>query len=174
MLLEIITFNFGSLPEWITAISALIALTGVVIAFIEYHAKTRPYLNIKIETQIDEQKNWNFLATLSNKGKYPVYSKITKALLIIGDEKYPTMINQTFVIFPGGKEEIKAPVGFINELGRKKITQAKFRKNIVKLFTEVSSKKLKQKKFKYKTILKLQILVEGEKPDFILLEKTFI
>ena len=165
--------NIGAIPEWITSMAALIALIGVAIAYKEYSEKTRPHLDIKLKTEIN-QGNWNFLTVLSNKGQYPVYSKITKALLTIGDEKYPTIVDQEVVIFPSEDEEIMIPIGHINEIGRKKIREAKYTKNIVELLVEVSSRKLKQKEFRYKTILRVQVLVEEEKPGFILLEKTFV
>jgi len=170
---QTIIYNIGAIPEWIAAISALIALIGVAIAYREYSEKTRPYLDVKLKTEIN-QGNWIFLTVLSNKGQYPVYSKITKALLTIGDEKYPTIVDQETVIFPSEDEEIVIPVGHINEIGRKKIRDAKYTKNIVELLVEVSSRKLKQEEFRYKTILRVQVLVEEEKPGFILLEKTFI
>ena len=94
--------------------------------------------------------------------------------MTIGDEKYPTIVDKEVVIFPGENEEMLIPVGNINEIGRKKIREAKYTKNIVELLVEVSSRKLKQKEYRYKTILRLQVLVEEEKPGFILLEKTFI
>lgn len=168
-----VNFLYGSLPEWITSIAALIALVGVVIAYKEYSEKTRPYLDVKIKTEINQGK-WSFLTILSNKGQYPVYSKITNALLTIGDEKYPTIVDKEVVIFPGENEEMLIPVGNINEVGRKKIREAKYTKNIVELLVEVSSRKLKQKEYRYKTTLRLQILVEEEKPGFILLEKSFV
>ncbi len=164
---------YGSLPEWITSIAALIALVGVIITYKEYSEKTRPYLDIKIKTEINQGK-WSFLTILSNKGQYPVYSKITNALLTIGDEKYPTIVDKEVVIFPGENEEMLIPVGNINEIGRKKIREAKYTKNIVELLVEVSSRKLKQKEYRYKTTLRLQVLVEEEKPGFILLEKSFV
>lgn len=164
---------YGSLPEWITCIAALIALISVVIAYREYNEKTRPYLDIKIKTEINQGK-WNFLTIISNKGQYPVYSRITNALLTIGDEKYPTIVDKEVVIFPGENEEMLIPIGHINDVGRKKIREAKYTKNIVELFVEVSSRKLKQKAYRYKTTLRLQVLVEEEKPGFILLEKSFV
>ncbi len=172
MLVQTIVYNIGTLPEWATSIAALIALIGVAIAYKEYSEKTRPYLDIKLKTEINQGK-WNFLTIISNKGQYPVYSKITNALLTIGDEKYPTVVDKEVVIFPSEDEEILIPVGHINETGRKKIREAKYTKNVVELFVEVSSRKLKQKEFRYKTILRVQVLVEEEKPGFVLLEKTF-
>lgn len=168
-----IIFNINAIPEWITSIAAMIALVGVAIAYKEYSEKTRPYLDVKLKTEI-KQGNWYFLTVLSNKGQYPVYSKITKALLTIGDEKYPTIVDQEVVIFPSEDEKIMIPIGHINEIGRKKIREAKYTKNIVELLVEVSSRKLKQEEFRYKTILRVQVLVEEEKPGFILLEKTFV
>lgn len=173
MPVQTIIYNIGTVPEWITSIAALVALIGVVIAYREYNEKTRPYLDITLKTEVNQGK-WFFLTIISNKGQYPVYSKITNALLTIGDEKYPTIVDKEFVIFPGENEDTLIPVGNINEIGRKKIREAKFTKNIVELLVEVSSRKLKQKEFRYKTILRVQILVEEEKPNFILLEKTFV
>ena len=166
VLLNKANFLNGSFPEWIMAIAAVVTLIGVVIAYIEYREKTRPYIDIAIQTQID-QGRWNFLTKISNKGQYPIYSKITNALLVIGDEKYPTIVDKEWVIFPNESEDVLVPVGNINEIG-------KYTKNVVELLVEVSSRKLKQKEFAYKTILRVQVLVEEEKPGFILLEKTFI
>lgn len=166
-------FFYGSLPEWIMSLAAFVGLLGVATAYREYNEKTRPYLDIKIKTEIS-QAEWSFLTIISNKGQYPVYSRITNALLTIGDEKYPTIVDQEMVIFPGENEETLIPIGHINANGRKKIREAKFTKNIVELQVEVSSRKLRQREYRYKTILRLQVLVEEEKPGFILLEKSFV
>jgi hypothetical protein len=168
-----IVYNLGSLPDWIMSIAALIALIGVALAYREYSEKTRPYIDIELQTVIN-QTQWSFLTLISNKGQYPVYSKITNALLTIGDEKYPTIVNKELVVFPGEDKKTFVPVGNINAIGRKKIREAKYTKNVVELLVEVSSRKLNQKEYRYKTILRVQVLVEEEKPGFVLLEKTFI
>lgn len=169
-----VIYNFGSIPEWVTAFAALLTIAGVFFARKEYVERTRPYVDVEYETLVDEDsKTWNFLVVAINRGQYPIYSKITKALLIVGDEKYPTIVDQEVVLFPGDDKKIKIPVGNINQLGRKKIREAKYTKNIVELQVEVSSRKLKEVAYTYKTILRVQVLVEEEKPGFILLEKTF-
>lgn len=174
MLVQILVYNLGSLPEWITSVAASIALVGVAIAYKEYCEKTRPYIDIEIKPEINKKSGvWSFAASVINKGQYPVYSRITNALLTIGDEKYPTLFDQEMVVFPND-EKISAPVGYISLIGRKKIREAKYTKNIVELLVEISSRKIRQKEFRYKTTLRVQVLVEEEKPVFILLEKTFV
>lgn len=147
---ELVSFNKesffnGSFPEWITAIAAVVTLMGVAIAYIDYREKTRPYIDVAIQTQLD-QGRWSFLTKISNKGQYPVYSKITNAMLIIGDEKYPTIIDKEWVLFPNESEDVLVPVGNINEIGRKKIREAKYTKNVVELHIDVSSKKTQTKR----------------------------
>jgi len=169
----IIVYELGSIPDWITAIVAIFALLGVWVAYRDYLEKTRPYVEVELETVIDEKsKNWTFLAKVLNKGQYPVYTKISKALLTVGDEKYPTPADKEFTIFPG-EEKVKIPVGSIYEKGRKNIREAKYTKNTVELELEVFSRKIGYQNYKYKTYLKVQILVEEDKPDFILIEKKF-
>jgi len=174
MFIHLITYNLGSLPEWITAVAAFIALVGVAIAYFDHKERTRPYTDVELQTEINpDLKTWSFSTLILNKGQYPIFSRITKALLVIGDDKYPTIVDSEVVIFPGDDKKIQIPVGHINETGRKKIREAKYTKNVVELEVEVSSRKIREKNYKYKTLLRVQILVEEEKPGFILLEKSF-
>lgn len=170
--INFIVYNIGSFPEWITSVATLIALFGILIAFFEYKERTRPYIDIEIETKI-ENKVWNFFTKIKNKGQYPVYSKISKAILKIGDEKYPTLFENELVVFPN-EEKTYMQIGSINEIGRKKIREAKYTSNTAEILLEISSRKIDQKDYKYKTTLRLQVLVEEDNPIFIILEKTFI
>lgn len=170
-----VSFFYGSLPDWIMAIAAIAALIGVAIGFVEYREKTRPYIDVELQTEINtNSKIWMFSTLILNKGQYPVFSKITRALLVVGDEKFPTIVDTEVVIFPGDDKKIQIPVGHITEIGRKKIREAKYTKNVVELDIEVSSRKLREKEFKYRTLLRVQILVEEESPSFVLLEKSFV
>jgi hypothetical protein len=173
MTIPAITYDIGSIPEWLTSVAGLLALIGVWIAYLGHVEKTRPYLDIHIRYEIVSD-NWYFFVDTINKGQYPVYSKITKALFTIGDERYPTIFDDELVIFPGQEKKFFAPIGYINSLGRQKIREAKFTKNIVEILVEVSSRKIKQQKYSYKTLVRLQVLVEEANPQIKLLEQRFI
>lgn len=112
------------------------------------------------------------MAKVLNKGQYPVYTKISKALLIIGDEKHPTLVENEFTIFPG-EEKIKIPVGSIYKKGRENIREARYTKNTVELHLEVKSRKVGYRKYRYKTNLKVQVQVKEGSPNFVLIEKKF-
>lgn len=49
-----IIYDLGSIPDWITAVVAVVALLGVWIAYREYSEKSRPYVEVELETAIDE------------------------------------------------------------------------------------------------------------------------
>jgi hypothetical protein len=172
-MINFIVYNLGSIPDWIAAIVSVCTLLGVWIAYQDYSQKTRPYVEVEIETEIDkESATWNLLAKVLNNGAYPVYVKVDKALLILGDEKYPTLVEKEFTISPKD-DKIRIPVGYIYKVGRDRIKQAKYLKNTIELELEISSKKINDFNYKYTTYLKVQILVENDKPGFILLEKKF-
>lgn len=168
-----LVYNLGTIPDWITAVAAVAALIGVILAFFDFNARTRPYINFDIETQINDSKEWHFFATIINEGQYPIFTTINKAILKIGDEKYPSMFDQEVIVFPGKEKKTKHHLGHINEKGRKLIQDAKYVENTVTLEVELASRKIKEKRYKYKTYAQFQIFVNGEEPVFRITKMSF-
>jgi len=100
---------------------------------------------------------------LVNKGEYPAIAKISQAILKIGDEEYPTVFNFETVLAPNERQKL-APIGRINEFGRKKVLGHEYRSNRVEIIVCLDSKALRQRKFKYQTKVEYEVDVSGENP----------
>lgn len=150
-------------------ILVLIAITSATVAYREYILRRRPYTVPEIVFE-DNNGKWFFHILLINKGEYPSIVKIVKAILKIGDEEYPTIFNFEMVLSPGEKQKL-APIGHINENGRKKIIGHEYRNNRVEILISLESKGLGQKRFRYQTKAEYEVDVTGEKPVFKLIKE---
>ena len=146
-----------------------VAIISAIVAYREYIIKRRPYVLPEI---IFEKINsdWYFHIMLVNKGEYPASVKISKAILKIGDEEYPTVFKFEAILSPSEKQKL-APMGHINESGRKKIIGHEYRSNRVEIFVCLDSKTISQKKFKYQTNAEYEIDVSGENPIIKLIKE---
>ncbi|HQK63551.1 MAG TPA: hypothetical protein PLF16_00185 [Candidatus Staskawiczbacteria bacterium] len=151
-------------------ILVIAAIASAVVAYREYLLKRRPYVMPEIIFEEADGK-WFFYVGLINKGEYPSVAKITKALLKIGDEKYPTIFDFEAVLSPTEKQRITAPIGHINENGRKRILGHEYKSNRVEIFVSLASKGLNQKKFKFLTKAEYEVDISGEKPVFRLIKE---
>lgn len=158
--------HFGNL------ILAVIATASVVVAYREYRLRRRPYVVPEIVFEEYEGK-WFFHILLVNKGEYPSIVKIVDALLKIGDEVYPTTFNSEVVLSPGEGRKF-APIGNINENGRKKVIGHEYKSNRVEIFIELKSKELGQKKWKYLTKAEYEVDVTGKIPVFKLMNEEMV
>ena len=150
----------------------VMAIIASIIAYREYILRRRPYVLPEITFEIKDDK-WFFNILLINKGEYPCVAKIVQAVLKIGDEEYPTPFNEEVVLSPGEKQKI-APMGHINENGRRKIIGHEYRINRVEIILDIASKSLRQKKLKYHTNIEYEVDVIFDKPVFKLIkEKMF-
>ena len=142
----------------------LIAFISLVYAYNQYVINLRPYVLPEI---VFEQKdtNWYFNILLVNKGEKPGIARITKALLKIGDEEYPTIFKTDIVLSPQEKQTL-APIGFINETGRKKIMGNGYKNNKVEIFIEIESKAIGSQDYNYKTRYEYMVDVSGSLPVF--------
>lgn len=150
----------------------IIAIISASVAYREYSIRRRPYVLPEIIFE-ENNANWYFHILLVNKGEYPCIVKIEKALLKIGDEQYPTAFNFEAVLSPGEKQKL-APIGHINDNGRKKIVGHEYRSNRVEICVELRSKGLGQKRFKYSTKSEYDVDVSGEKPVFKLIREEMV
>ena len=150
----------------------LIAGVASIIAYQEYLQRRRPYVLPEIVFEKQEDK-WFFHILLVNKGEYPAIARISNAILRIGDEEYPTTFNFEAILSPGEKQKL-APIGHINESGRKKILGHEYRSNRVEILICLNSKALRQKKFKYQTQAEYEVDVSGENPVIKLIKEKMI
>lgn len=150
-------------------ILVLIAAVSVVVVYREYLLRRRPYVMPEIIFE-ESDKNWYFHIMLVNKGEYPAVAKISRAILKIGDEEYPTSFKFEAVLSPSEKQKL-APVGHINENGRKKIVGHEYRSNRVEILITLDSKALRQKNFGYQTSAEYEVEVSGDKPIIKLIKE---
>jgi hypothetical protein len=141
----------------------IVAVLSFLYVRKEYFLKRRPFIDIEIASEIKKEEEWSFYIILINKGTFPGIAKITKSILKIGDEIYPTVFNQETVLSPEEKKKI-FPIGHINKNGLEKIRNHKYRINRVEIIIESESKAIGDKKFLYKTNYEYEINVENEKP----------
>lgn len=152
------TFN----DHYSNIVLLLVAILSATVAYREYMIRRRPYVLPEIVFEKESDK-WFFHILLVNKGGYPAITKISHALLKIGDEEYPTVFKFETVLSPSEKQKL-APIGHINETGRKKIIGHEYKSNRVEIYVCLDSKSLGQKKFKYLTKAEYQVDVSGENP----------
>ncbi len=140
----------------------LIATISAIVAYREYLLRRRPYVMPEMVFEKQDDK-WFFHIMLVNKGEYPAIAKISHAILKIGDEEYPTAFNFETVLSPNERQKL-APIGHINENGRKKILGHEYKSNRMEILVCLDSKALRQKKFKYQTSMEYDVDVTGENP----------
>lgn len=148
-----------------------VAVISAFVAYNEYVSKRRPYVVPEIVIgQVDG--NWEFAVLLVNKGERPGIARITKAILKIGDEEYPTVFKIDTILAPNEEKRL-APIGHINELGRNKIVGHEYISNRVEIILEIQSRSIGDKNFKYKTSAEYYVDVAGNKPILSLTKEAF-
>lgn len=100
---------------------------------------------------------------LINKGTFPGMAKISKAILKIGDETYPTNFDTETVLAPEEKKKL-FDMGHITKEGLEKIRGHEYRSNRAEIIIECESKAIGDKKFLYKTHYEYEIDIQGEIP----------
>ncbi|MGA3287786.1 MAG: hypothetical protein ABSD46_10200 [Bacteroidota bacterium] len=128
----------------------------------EYFLKRRPFVDIEIIPEITEER-WGFWIMLINKGTFPGIARISKAILIIGDETYPTIFDTETVLVPEEKKKL-FDIGHINKKGLDKIRGHEYRNNRAEIIVQCQAKAIGDKNFLYETHYKYEINVQGEKP----------
>lgn len=166
-------FNVNQgVAQWLTATVAMIALIYTVR---EFFLKRRPYIDIEIEYAEITDKNgggWHFFTKLINKGTYPGIAQITNAELRIGDEAHKTTFKNKIVLSTGESKKV-AHLGHINKKGINKILGHEYRTNRVEIEIEVASGEISSGKLKFLTKVIFEVVVTGEKPEFLLVEEDF-
>lgn len=160
------------LAQWLTAFVAGIA---VIYTIKEFFLKRRPYIDIEIEYAEISDKNgggWHFFAKLINKGTYPGIAQINNAELRIGDEAHKTTFKNKIVLSTGESKKV-AHIGHINKNGINKILGHEYRTNRVEIEIEVASAEISSKKLRFLTKVVFEVVVAGEKPEFLLVEENF-
>jgi len=164
--------NNQGLAAWITATVAVFALVYTVR---EFFLKRRPFIDIEIqiaENPNKEQGGWLFFALLVNKGTYTAVVKVTKTVMRVGDEEYPSEIKNRLFIAPGESKKT-ALIGSIYEIGINKIRNHEYRINRAEIEIEVLSGELNSKKLKYLTRGVYQVDILGDKPIITLIEEKY-
>ncbi len=165
-LLKNINDNYSQL------ILVFLAIMSVSFAYNEVILKRRPYVLPELAAEQNEKGEWHFIVALVNKGEKPGIAHISKAILKVGDDKYPTLFDLNTVLAPN--ERVKLfPIGHINQFGIENIKQAKFSSNTVEIYLEIESKAIGDKEFKYKTTEEYFVDVTGDKPFVRLLKEDF-
>lgn len=164
--------NNSGLATWVMAVVAVAAL---IYAIKEFFLKRRPLIDVEIQVMEnpDKQKGgWLFFGLLVNKGTYPAIARVSKTIIRVGDEEYPSEIKNFIFITPGeGKKT--ALIGSIYQEGIKKILGHEYRLNRAEIEIEIQSGEIGTKKFKYFTRAIYQVHIGGEEPTFTLVEEEF-
>ncbi len=165
--------NYQGLANWLTAIVALVAL---YFAIREFLLKIRPYITTDIGIGEEKDGNGNLLAyrfflILVNNGDYLGKAKITKAVLKIGDEIFPTYFKTALIVGKGENKKL-SDLGHINRIGINKIINKEYRNNKITIEVEIVSKKISAKKYKYMTKIKYEIFVSNDRPEVHLIKEN--
>lgn len=148
----------------------IVAVISALYAYREFEIKQRPYVVPEISHELING-SYFFNVALVNKGEYPGFAKITKSVLKIGDEEYPTNFKSTILLSPNENKKV-SPIGHINEVGRNKILGNAYRSNTVEIILEISSKSIGDNDFKYVTQTLYQVDVSADIPKLILVEEN--
>lgn len=166
-------FNLNQgIAQWLTALIAGVAL---IYAIKEFFLKRRPYIDVEIEYSEISDKNgggWHFFAKLINKGTYPGIAQITNAELRIGDETHKTTFKNKIVLSTGENKKA-AHLGHINKNGINKILGHEYRTNRVEIEIKVVSGEIGSDKLTFLTKVIFEVVVTGEKPEFLLIEEEY-
>lgn len=142
----------------------VIAIVTATVAYREYSLRKRPYVIPEIAFEKNGE-SWFFHIVLVNKGERPGIAKITKALLKIGDEDYPTVFKNEIVLAQGDRQKL-APIGHINKKGRDKIIGHEYKNNRLEIHICLESKAIGDKAYKFQT--KAEYLVDVFQDDPII------
>lgn len=172
MIQKYFIFFINTLNQYSNLILVLLGIVGFIYVREEYVLKIRPFVTVEIAVSKNDGR-WNFNLILVNKGQYPGKAKITNALLKIGDEKYPTVFDSDLYLAPNEKQKI-APIGHINEVGRKRIMGNQYKVNRVEIVVDIESGFITDKKLKYETHCAYNVDVSGEEPVFSIISEKLI
>ncbi len=169
----ILKYLLGSI-EFLNRYSNLILVALEILGFIyireEYILKIRPFVIVVIGIS-KKDESWDFDVILVNNGQYPGKAEITNALLKFGDETYPTVFNTEISLAPNERQKL-APIGHINELGRKKIIGHEYKINRVEIIVSVVSGFISDKQLKYNTNCEYFVDVSGDDPVLLLISEN--
>lgn len=131
-------------------------------------------MKYKKQKNLDKEKGgWLFFGLIINKGTYPGIARVVRTVMKVGDENYPSKVDNEMVIFPGESEK-SALIGSIFDKGIKKILGHEYRSNRVEIEIKVKSKEIDSKSYRYETSLIYEIDVSGGEPSIMLIEEKFI
>ena len=141
----------------------VIALISAIFVYKEFVLHRRPYVVPEINFR-PEGNDWFFDIVLVNKGERPGIAKITRAVLTIGDETYPTVFEVPNIVLSPQERKTLAPIGHIKESGRKKVIGHEYQKNRVEIEIEIMSRAIGEKEFPYRTEAVYGVDVTGTAP----------
>lgn len=168
---QLFIFSWDSISAITNTGLVILGVVSIIYVRKEYFLKRRPFIIVNLAAEIKDE-NWFFYLILVNKGTYTSIAKIKKALLKIGDETYPTEFNTETVLAPNEEKKI-APIGHINDTGRKKILGHEYRNNRVEILAEVVSKSIGDRDYKYQSDFEYQVDISGKTPIFSIIKESF-
>lgn len=161
---KLLIFSWDSISVIVNAGLVILGVLSIIYVRKEHFLKRRPFVTINLACEVKD-KNWFFYLILVNKGTYTSIAKLEKVLLKIGDEKYPTEFQTELILAPNEEQKI-APIGHINEIGRKKVLGHEYKVNRVEIIATVISKSIGDKNFIYRSYFEYGVDISGEIPVF--------
>lgn len=152
-------------------ILVLIAAGTLGFVYSEFLSKRRPF-TFPLLQLVQKGDEWHFHFILFNKGSMPAFTRVTKALLRIGDEEHPTIFKNEIILAPNEREFVVS-VGYINKVGRDRIIGHEYRINRVEIIFCLESKFINERKYKYNTEVTYEVNVKGELPVFTVINQKF-
>ena len=109
-----------------TLLVVLVAVIALEYARREYRIKNRPFLSCVLRA-IQKDGAIYFSASYSNSGNCPAMISFERVVLAIGDEKFPTEVQDSHCVPVSGHLDLQ--VGHINAIGIQKYRERQYRVN---------------------------------------------
>lgn len=164
-LLKVINDSYSQL------ILVILAFVSICLAYKEFVLKRRPFTFPEVTFE-KKEADWYFGFILVNKGNSMGLTKVTKALLKIGDEEYFTPVKNEIILSPN-ERNVMVPIGHINEFGRRKIKGHEYSVNRVEITFNLESKFITDTKYSFYTEVSYLVDVSGEDPVFSVIYQRF-
>ena len=166
--LELIKTFSANYANAVSALAALGALVVTSFAFWflkrEFAAKYRPYVVPAIATDLMlDSKGFGVSIIPRNVGSHPCEIKLTNIRLHIGDEVHETPDFKDWVLLAPQGMELRMPVGHVNELGIRKIREARYKLNRIEINFVMVARSIEQRFEESKSVC-FEIDVSGEVP----------
>jgi hypothetical protein len=152
----------------LTALGALI-LAGITLWFLkrEFSAKYRPYvMPLVVLEKIQDSLGCIVSIVPRNVGPHPCLFKLSNIRLHIGDETYETPDVKEWMLLAHQEVGLRMPAGHVNELGVKRIREARYKNNRIEVSFTLHTTSI-EKKFSESKSFSYEINVLGESPQVL-------